>query len=61
MGGPIADFVQLTFVGGNTIVKVDANGIGVGGSNFVQIATLTGVNLGTDEAALVVSGNLIVT
>ena len=60
MGGPIADFVQLTVVGGNTIVKVDANGIGVGGANFVQIATLTGVNLGTDEAALVTSGNLIV-
>ncbi|MDF3023688.1 MAG: hypothetical protein K0R10_1049 [Alphaproteobacteria bacterium] len=59
--GTVTDFVQLTFVGGNTIVKVDANGTGVGGSNFVQIATLTGVNLGTDEAALVVSGNLIVT
>lgn len=57
--GTVTDFVQITQVGANTIIKVDANGL-TGGSNFVQIATLTGVNLGTDEAALVTSGNLIV-
>lgn len=57
--GIVTDYVQLTFVGGNTIVKVDANGL-TGGANFQQIATLTGVNLGTDEAALVASGNLVV-
>lgn len=57
--GTVTDFVQITQVGANTIVKVDANGL-TGGSNFVQIATLTGVNLGTDEAALVLSGNLVV-
>lgn len=57
--GTVTDFVQITQVGANTIVRVDANGL-TGGSSFVQIATLTGVNLGTDEAALVASGNLIV-
>ena len=58
--GTVTDFVQITQVGANTIIKVDANGL-AGGSSFVQIATLTGVNLGTDEAALVASGNLVVT
>ncbi|MDI1227731.1 MAG: M10 family metallopeptidase C-terminal domain-containing protein [bacterium] len=57
--GTVTDFVQITQVGSNTIVKVDANGL-TGGSSFVQIASLTGVNLGTDEAALVLSGNLVV-
>ncbi|HYD17911.1 MAG TPA: type I secretion C-terminal target domain-containing protein [Patescibacteria group bacterium] len=58
--GDVTDYVQITQLNGNTIVKVDANGL-TGGGNFVQIATLTGVNLGTDEAALVVSGHLVVT
>ena len=58
--GNVSEFVQITQSGGNTIVKVDANGL-VGGSSWVTIATLTGVNLGTDEATVLGNGNLIVT
>lgn len=58
--GHISEFVQITQSGANTIVKVDANGL-VGGSSWVTIATLTGVNLGTDEATVLGNGNLIVT
>lgn len=57
--GVVTDFVRVTQSGGDTIVEVDVNGA-QGGVNFVQIATLTGVNLGTDEAALIASGNLVV-
>lgn len=58
--GIVTDFVQITQVGGDSIVRVDANGL-AGGVNFVQIATLAGVNVGVDEALLVTNGNLIVT
>jgi Ca2+-binding RTX toxin-like protein len=58
--GNITDYVQITQNGGDTIVSVDSNGLN-GGVSFQLLATLTGVNLGTDEAALVASGNLIVT
>lgn len=55
----ITDFVQITTVSGNSIVKVDADGAGTG-FGMVQIATLQGVTGLTDEAALVASGTLIV-
>ncbi|MDI1228251.1 MAG: Ig-like domain-containing protein [bacterium] len=55
----ITSFVEITSVNGNSIVKVDADGAGTA-SGFVQIATLQGVTGLTDEAALVASGNLIV-
>ena len=58
--GIVTDYVQITQVGLDSIVRVDTNGL-AGGVNFVQIATLVGINVGTDEAALVVSGNLAVT
>ncbi len=58
--GNITDYVQITQNGGDTIVSVDRNGT-AGGANFQLLVTLTGVNLGTDEAALVLSGNLVVT
>lgn len=54
----ITDWVEITTSGSNSILKVDTNG---SGNNFVQIATITGVTGLTDEAALVTSGNLIVT
>jgi Ca2+-binding RTX toxin-like protein len=54
------DFVQLTVASGNTTVSVDANGT-VGGSSFIDLATLSGVDVGTSTAAdLVTDGNLIV-
>jgi RHS repeat-associated protein len=54
----ITDFVQITTSGSNSLLKVDVDG---GANNFVQIATITGVTGLTDEAALVTSGNLVVT
>jgi Ca2+-binding RTX toxin-like protein len=59
-GGPVENFVQVTQVGPDTIVKVDVNGL-AGGTTWVNLVTIKGVNLGTDEAALVASGNLVVT
>lgn len=53
----ITDFVQITDSGSDSNVAVDADG---GADNFVQIATLEGITGLTDEAALVSSGNLIV-
>ena len=55
----ITDFLQITTVGGNSEVRVDANGT-TGGASFVQIATITGVTGLTDEAALLATGNIIV-
>lgn len=55
----ITNFVEITTVSGNSIVKVDADGAGTA-FGMVQIATLQGVTGLTDEAALVASGNLIV-
>lgn len=53
----ITDFVQITTSGSDSVLSVDIDG---GGDNFVRIATLTGITGLTDEAALVLSGNLIV-
>lgn len=53
----IADWVEITTSGSNSILKVDVDG---GGNSFVQIATISGVTGLTDETALVTSGHLIV-
>lgn len=53
----ITDFVQFTESGSDSILNIDIDG---GGDNFIQIATISGVTGLTDEAALVSSGNLIV-
>lgn len=55
----LADFVQIADSGGNSTVSVDRDGTG---SEFsmVQIATLNSITGLTDEAALVVAGNLLV-
>ncbi|MGZ2439383.1 beta strand repeat-containing protein [Sinorhizobium medicae] len=53
----ITDFVQITTSGSNSLLKVDIDG---GGNSFVQIAQISGVTGLTDEAALVSSGNLLV-
>jgi Ca2+-binding RTX toxin-like protein len=50
------DFVRFLQSNGNTIVQVDANGA-VGGSDFVSLATLTGV-AGATVDGFVVQGNL---
>lgn len=55
----ITDFVEITTSGSNSILKVDVDGTG-STYGLTQIATLTGVTGLTDEAALVTSGNLIV-
>jgi Ca2+-binding RTX toxin-like protein len=56
---PIADWVEITTNGSNSVVKVDRDGTG-GTYSLTQIATLEGVTGLTDEAALVTNGNLIV-
>jgi VCBS repeat-containing protein len=53
----ITDFVRITTDGADSTLSLDING---GGNSFVQIATICGVTGLTDEAALVTSGNLIV-
>ena len=58
--GTVTDFVRFTDDSGNTKVEVDRDGTG-GTYSFTRIATLTGVTGLTDEAALVSSGNLLVT
>jgi len=55
----VTDFVQITDSGGNSIVKIDADGAGTAYS-FTQIAVLTGVTGLTDEQAQVAAGHLIV-
>lgn len=54
----INDFVQLTDVGSNTIVSVDANGT-TGGSNYIDIAQINNLN-SLDLDALYTDGNIIV-
>jgi Ca2+-binding RTX toxin-like protein len=54
----ITDWVQITTVGSDSVVKVDIDGTGTG-HTWQQIATIVGVTGLTDEAALVASGNLI--
>jgi hypothetical protein len=53
----IADFVQITTSGSNSLLAVDADG---GADNFIQIAVIQGQTGMTDEAALVASGKLLV-
>lgn len=53
----IADFVQITDGGADSIVKVDIDGA-ANGINWVQVATLTGVAGLTDEQALLAAGHL---
>jgi Ca2+-binding RTX toxin-like protein len=54
------DFVHLAVSSGNTTVSVDTNGT-VGGSSFVDLVTLSGVDVGSSTAQnLVTDGNLIV-
>lgn len=55
----LTNFVEITTSGGNSIVKVDADGTGAA-FGWTQIATLQGETGLTDEAALVASGHLIV-
>lgn len=55
----IADFIEFTTVGSNTIVKVDRDGASTGYS-WQQVAQLDSVTGLTDEATLKANGNLIV-
>ena len=54
----IADWIEITDSGSDSIVKIDTTGMGTFGSG-TQVATLEGITGLTDEAALVTSGNLI--
>jgi Ca2+-binding RTX toxin-like protein len=56
----LTDWVEITTSGSNSILKVDRDGAGSTYS-LSQIASINGVTGLTDEAALVSSGNLIVT
>lgn len=51
----ISDFVQITEVGSNSLLKVDSDG---GGDNFTTIATIYGLT-GMDENDLYANNNLI--
>ncbi len=55
----VTEWVRITTSGSNSIVEVDRDGTGTG-YGWTQIATLNGVTGLTDEAALVVAGNLLV-
>lgn len=55
----ITDWLRITDSGSNSIVEVDRDGVD-GGYGWTQIATLNNVTGLTDEAALVVSNNLLV-
>ncbi len=54
----LADFVQMTASGGNTILSVDLGGTATPGA-WQQVAVISGVT-GLDEANLVATGHLIV-
>jgi Ca2+-binding RTX toxin-like protein len=56
----ITDWVRISDSGSNSTVEVDRDGTG-GTYSWTQVATLTGITGLTDEAALVGSGNLVVT
>jgi Ca2+-binding RTX toxin-like protein len=58
--GTVTDFVRISDSGSDSIIEVDRDGTG-STYGWQQIATLTGITGLTDEAALVTSGNLIVT
>ena len=55
----LTDYVQITDNGGNSEIRVDADGL-ANGTNFVLVGTLTGVTGFTDEDLMVTNGNLIV-
>lgn len=55
----ISDFVEMTTLSNNSILKIDRDGLGVDHA-FVQIATVEKITGLTDEAALVLSGTLVV-
>lgn len=55
----ISDFVRCVTVGGNTVVKVDANG-DAGGAKFVDIAVLSGVT-GVTAEQMAMDDNLVLT
>ncbi|MEC7028394.1 MAG: hypothetical protein VXW91_01870, partial [Pseudomonadota bacterium] len=54
----IADWIEITDSGSDSIVKIDTTGTGTFGAG-TQVATLEGITGLTDESALVTSGNLI--
>ena len=54
----LSDFVRIVDSGGNAILSVDRDGTGTS-ANWVQIATLQGVNGLSDVDALVLSGNIL--
>lgn len=54
----LSDFVRIQYSGANAIVSVDQDGAG-NAFNWVQIATIQGVNGLDDVDALVLSGNLL--
>lgn len=58
--GTVTDFVRISDSGSNSTVEIDRDGTG-STYGWQQIATLNGITGLTDEAALVSSGNLIVT
>ncbi len=55
-GSSLADFVQLSESGGNTTVRIDANGA-TGGSAYVDLVVLQGVT-GLTVSQLLTDGNL---
>lgn len=55
----LTDFVRIIDSGANSLVQVDANGTTTPGG-FITVAILQGITGLTGEAALVASGNLIV-
>ncbi len=55
----ITDFLQMTTVGANTVMKIDVDGT-ANGVNWVQVAVLGNATGLTDEQALVNNGTVIV-
>ena len=53
----IADFIQITDSGPDSLVRIDVNG---GANSFVDLAILKGVTGLTDEAALLANGNIVI-
>ena len=58
LGDALSDFVRIEDTGANAVVSVDRDGAG-GAFNWVQVATIQGVNGLDDVDALVLSGNLL--
>src|SRR5690606_29142796 len=55
----LTDFVEITTVGSDSVLKIDRDGTG-GTYSFVQVATIEGVTGLTDEVALATAGRLLV-